>query len=226
MVKAVKRKRAYNAGLRQEQAKATRARIVEAGRRLLAKGTYSSVTIEEIAEEAGVSYQTVYAVFGTKLQLAHAIIEVGFHVERVEERAAEFARSRDPEVWLRGVAQISRSIQERCADLFRFMRESGDPQLLANFREHQTLRLTQEGFLPDMLARSGRLRPELTQPEVLAVIWAFSGNDLYSMLVLDRGWTPARYEEWLGGALIDLLLVAGSATDLPKPGTARRRREA
>ncbi|MEP6751438.1 MAG: TetR/AcrR family transcriptional regulator [Candidatus Dormiibacterota bacterium] len=208
MAKAVKRKRAYNAGLRQEQAKATRSRIVEAGRRLLAKGTYSSVTIEEIAEEAGVSYQTVYSVFGTKLKLAHAIIEVGFRIEGVEERAAEFARSRDPEVWLRGVAQISRSIQEKCADLFRFMRESGDPQLLAHYREHQTLRLTQEGFLPNLLARSGRLLPGLSEPEVLAVIWAFSGNDLYSMLVLDRGWTPSRYEEWLGSALIDLLLIA------------------
>ena len=216
MARTVKRKRTYNAALRQEQAKATRARIVEAGRRLLAKGTYSSVTIEEIAEEAGVSYQTVYAVFGTKLQLARAIIEVGFHIEDVEERGAEFARSRDPEVWLHGVAQISRSIQERCADLFRFMRESGDPQLLANYREHQTLRLSQEGFLPDMLARSGRLRRGLSKPEVLAVIWALSGNDLYSMLVLDRGWTAARYEEWLGSALIDLLLVAGPTTDPPK----------
>jgi AcrR family transcriptional regulator len=216
MVRAVKPKRTYNAALRQEQAKATRARIVEAGRRLLAKGTYSSVTIEEIAEEAGVSYQTVYAVFGTKLQLARAIIEVGFHVEDVEGRAAEFARSRDPEVWLRGVAQITRSIQERCADLFRFMRESGDPQLLAHYREHQTRRLSQEGFLPDMLAKSGRLRSGLSQPEVLAVIWAFSGNDLYSMLVLDQGWTPARYEEWLGNALIDLLLVTESAPNSPK----------
>ena len=225
MVRAVKRKRAYNAGLRQEQAKATRARIVEAGRRLLAKGTYSSVTIEEIAEEAGVSYQTVYAVFGTKLQLARAIIEVGFHIEDVEKRAADIARSRDPEVWLRGVAQITRSIQERCADLFRFMRESGDPQLLGHYREHQTLRLSQEGFLPDMLAKSGSLRPGLSQPEVLAIIWAFSGNDLYSMLVLDQGWTPARYEEWLGSALIELILVPGGLTDPPKPGTARRRRE-
>jgi AcrR family transcriptional regulator len=209
MARTVKRKRPYNAGLRQEQARATRSRIVEAGRRLLAKGTYSSVTIEEIAEEAGVSYQTVYSVFGTKLQLAHAIIEVGFHIEAVEERAAEFAKSRDPEVWLRGVAEITRSIQERCADLFRFMRESGDPQLLAHYHEHQSRRLTQEGFLPGLLAKSGRLRPGLSEPEVLAVIWAFSGNDLYSMLVLDRGWTPARYEEWLGSALIDLVLIAG-----------------
>jgi hypothetical protein len=153
-----------------------------------------------------VSYQTVYSVFGTKLRLAHAIIEVGFHIEGVEERGAEFAKSRDPEVWLRGVAEISRSIQEPCADLFRFMRESGDPQLLQRYHEYQTLRFTQESFLPVLLAKSGRLRRGLSANEVLAVIWSLSGTDLYSMLVLDRGWTPARYEEWLGSTLIDLLL--------------------
>ena len=63
----------------------TRARILDAARRLLTAGTYSSVTMEEIAREAGVSSQTVYAVFGNKLQLARDIIEVGFHFEGLEE---------------------------------------------------------------------------------------------------------------------------------------------
>ena len=62
----------------------------------------------------------------------------------------EVRQSPDPEVWLRGGAQISRRIQETCADLLRFMRESGDPALLARFRENQELRLTQEGFLPHL----------------------------------------------------------------------------
>ncbi len=206
MARAVKRKRPYNAGLRQEQAQTTRSRILDAGRRLLAKGTYSSITIEEIAEEAGVSYQTVYSIFGTKLQLAHAMIQVGFHIEGIDEQIAKLRASHDPEVWLRGVAETTRTIQETCADLFRFMRESGDPQLLGRYREHQDLRLTQESFLPGALAKSGRLREGLSEEEVLAVIWAFSGNDLYSMLVLDRGWTPSRFQDWLGATLITLLL--------------------
>jgi AcrR family transcriptional regulator len=218
MAPVVKRKRAYNTELRQEQARMTRSRILEAGRRLLAKGTYSSVTIEEIADEAGVSYQTVYSVFGTKLQLAHAMMEVGFHFEGIDEQIAKLRSSRDPEVWLRGVAETTRLIQERCADLFRFMRESGDPQLLARYHEHQTLRLAQEDFLPGALAQSGRLSPTLSHEEVLAVIWALSGSDLYSMLVLDRGWTPARYEEWLGGTLVALLLS-------PKGGRLARGQE-
>ena len=64
MAKVVKLKRNYNASLRQEQAQMTRQRILDAARRLLIKGTYSSVTMEDIAQEAGVAYQTVYAVFG------------------------------------------------------------------------------------------------------------------------------------------------------------------
>jgi TetR/AcrR family transcriptional regulator, regulator of autoinduction and epiphytic fitness len=206
MPKAVKRKRPYNTSLRQEQAQMTRSRILDAARRCLATGTYSSVTMEDIADEAGVSSQTVYSAFGTKLGLAEEIIRVGFHFEGVEELAAQVRESTDPEVWLRGTAQISRRIQETCADLLRFMRESGDPELLARYHQHQELRLTQEGFLPAALERSGRLRGGMSWDEVLAVIWAMTGPDVFSMLVFERGMTPARYEEWLGTALIRLLL--------------------
>jgi AcrR family transcriptional regulator len=218
MATVVKRTRTYNASLRQEQAQMTRSRIIDAARRLLTRGTYSSVTMEEIAKEAGVSYQTVYAVFGTKLQLAQEIIRVGFHFESAEELAAQMRQSSDPEVWLRGAARISRHIQETCADLFRFMRESGDPGLLARLRENQELRLTEESFLPAALDKTGKLRAGMSPAEVLAVIWAMTGADLYSMLVFERGWTPSRYEEWLGTALIDLLLVPrgdGSARGSP-----------
>src|SRR3979409_39330 len=101
MAKAVKHKRKYNASLRQEQAQMTRQRILEAARRLLTRGTYSSVTMEEIAQEAGVAYQTVYAVFGTKLQLAKDVIEAGFHFDEVEELGTRANAALDPEVGMR-----------------------------------------------------------------------------------------------------------------------------
>jgi hypothetical protein len=33
-----------------------------------------------------------------------------------------------------------------------------------------------------------------------------TGSDWYSQFVFQTGWTPDRYEEWLGVALINLLL--------------------
>lgn len=207
MAKAVKRKRNYNASLRQEQALMTRQRILDAARRLLTRGTYSSVTMEEIAQEAGVAYQTVYAVFGNKLQLAKDVIEAGFQFDDVNELAARANAASDPEVGIRLGAEINRRIHGTCADLLRFMRESGDPELLARYHQSENMRLSMQAHIPPLLHASGRLQPGMSQSEVAAVLWTMTGTELYSMLVFQRGWTPSQYEDWLAAALISLLLV-------------------
>jgi AcrR family transcriptional regulator len=209
MVKAVKPRRTYNGALRKEQAQMTRARILDAARRLLVSGTYSSVTMEDIAGEAGVAYQTVYGIFGTKQRLAQGLIEIGFpHVADALKLFDHLDRSADPELGLRTSARVSRLIYELCADLLRFMRESGDPGLLARYRDREEQRL--QGMMQfrvaEQLERSGRLRAGISPSEALAVIWALNGPDQYTQLVFDRGWAPSRYEEWLGDALINTLL--------------------
>ena len=218
MAKVVKSesKRTYNTALRQELAQVTRQRIIDAARRLLVNGTYSSVTMDDIASEAGVAYQTVYSVFGTKLRLAQAIIASGFHVEGVDELIALARESPDPEVALRTGARIARRLNEACADLVRFMRESGDPDLLKHHHEMEARRLSEVGLVPKRLESSGRLRPSLSAAEVLDVIWALSGADWYIQLVFQRGWSPSRYEQWLGDALISLLLQPTVATRSPR----------
>ncbi len=209
MIKTVKGRRPYNGALRKEQAQMTRGRVLDAARRLLTSGTYSSVTMEDIAREAGVAYQTVYGIFGTKLRLAQALIEVGFpHVADALELFEPLRETADPEVWFRTGARVNRLIYELCADLLRFMRESGDPGLVARYREREEQRflgMTQFGVLA-MLERGGRLRTGISGSEAAAVIWALSGPSPYTDLVFQRGWTPARYEEWLGDALINTLL--------------------
>lgn len=216
MVRAVKGKRTYNAQLRQEQAQVTRQRILDAARRLLVRGTYSSVTIEEIAREAGVAYQTVYSIFGTKLRVAQAIIETGFpDVADALKLFDSLGDSTEPEVWLRTSARVSRRIYEYCADLLRFMRESGDPGLLGRYRQRQEevfVSMAEHYGIARALPRSGRLRTSISPTEVVAVIWSMISPDMYSQLVFDRHWTPERYEEWLGDALINILLTmtAGS----------------
>jgi AcrR family transcriptional regulator len=224
MVKAVKSHRSYNGTLRQEQAQMTKGRILDAARRLLMNGTYSSVTMEDIAGEARVSYQTVYAIFGTKLRLAQGLIEIGFpHVTEALKLFDQLGPSADPELALRTAARVSRLIYELCADLLRFMRESGDPGLLTRYREREEVRLNgmiQYG-VSARLERSGRLRAGISPSEALAVIWALSGPDQYIQMVFDRGWTPARYEEWLGDGLVNMLLEPRKSTLRTKVREAR-----
>jgi hypothetical protein len=38
-------------------------------------------------------------------------------------------------------------------------------------------------------------------------VWSMSAPTTYEQLVLDRGWTPERFEGWLGAALVDLVMA-------------------
>jgi AcrR family transcriptional regulator len=204
MVKAVKTGRTYAVALRREQAQMTRQRILDAARRLLVSGTYSSVTMEDIAKEAGVAYQTVYAIFGSKPGLARGLVEVGFpHVDDALKLFTDLPESANVEAWLRTGAHVN---------LLRFMRESGDPGLLARYRDRQeqVFRGMNRFGLEAILESSGRLRAGVSPSEAVAAIWSLSGPDPYTELVFQRGWTPSRYEEWLGDATINMLLQPAS----------------
>ncbi|HEY6608473.1 MAG TPA: TetR/AcrR family transcriptional regulator [Candidatus Limnocylindria bacterium] len=64
--------RSYRSELRAEQARATRDRILEATLRVMARGL-ASLSIPEVAREAGVSVPTVYRHFGSKDELLAAV---------------------------------------------------------------------------------------------------------------------------------------------------------
>ena len=43
-------------------------------------------------------------------------------------------------------------------------------------------------------------------PKISDILWAFTGRDLYRMLVIERGWSSDEYEHWLAELLIQTLL--------------------
>lgn len=214
MVKSVQRKRNYSTGLRQEQAQITKSRILDAASRLFVKSGYSSVTVEDIAREAGVAHQTVYAVFRTKLAVAQTIIWSSFQTEGIDELMAQARESGDLEVHIRTGAQITRRLNVRFAAIVRFMRESGDPALLAEYQKIEGLRFDQiRAQMSSLLKTSGRLRPGISPADAVSSIWAMTGTDLYNQLVSGRRWTPARYEEWLRDAIVNMLLEPPITTE-------------
>jgi AcrR family transcriptional regulator len=200
--------RPYDTSLRQEQAQMTRDRILAAARRVLLSGRYSRVTMEEIAREARVAPQTIYAVFGTKLRLAQAMVDAGFpHVQEAFALVDSARESTDPAVWLRTFAKMQRRIFESCGDLIRFMHESGDASLFARYQEIQRDRRERFRELGAALARSGRLRPSLTEDEAATIAWVLLGPNSFTQFVFDQGWTPDRFEEWACESLAEQLLI-------------------
>src|SRR5688500_18763815 len=74
MAKPVKRQ--YRSAVREEQARRTRARILEAANALFLENGYARTTVKDIASAADVAPDTVYAVFGTKVRVLTAIIDL------------------------------------------------------------------------------------------------------------------------------------------------------
>lgn len=72
MTHIAKAPREYRSELRAEQADATRVRILEATLRVMARGL-ATLSMPEIAREAGVSVPSVYRHFGTKEELLAAV---------------------------------------------------------------------------------------------------------------------------------------------------------
>src|SRR5918999_6259691 len=70
------KKRPYVSTIRREQAALTRRRILEAADELFAAEGYLRTTVNRIAERAGVSPDTVYAVFGSKGRVLTALLDM------------------------------------------------------------------------------------------------------------------------------------------------------
>lgn len=200
-------RRPYRKTLREEQAQLTRRRILESARRLLVRRGYGQVTMQEIADEAGVAYQTVFSQFRSKLELAQELCSSDLlHVGGTVAMLAAAREAGDPVACLRTLGAFARRLYEPCAEVLRFMRESGEPDLISRYREIGARRLQLLEALGPQLEQTGRLRRGLSGRQAIDLVWAMAGPEVYEQLVLDRGWTPQQFEDWLEAAAANLIL--------------------
>ena len=96
--------------LRAERAAVTRRRIAEAARALFSRQGYGATTLTTIAGEAGVAVQTVYATYGSKAGILHALRE---DVLYQPEAGALFAAALDGQGPQQRVELFARSIRWR-----------------------------------------------------------------------------------------------------------------
>jgi hypothetical protein len=56
------------------------------------------------------------------------------------------------------------------------------------------------------LAGTGALRAGITVDEARDLLWTINSHAVHHMLVVERGWSPERYREWLVETLACALL--------------------
>lgn len=206
--------RPYNASRRRKAAEQTRQSILNTASRLFKERGYTATTMAEIAEEAGVALDTIYASIGPKPLLFRMLVESAISGvnEPVPALQRDYVRAMqaepDPARKLELYARAVRQIQERLAPLFHVLQQAAatDGDLAALWREIGERRSRNMRLLVADLAKTGALREGISIDEAADVIWSMNASEFYVLLVWERGWEPDQFERWLASAWKRLLL--------------------
>jgi len=207
------RARRYRSPRREQQARATRARIIAAAaRRFLARG-YAGTTMRAVAADAGVALPTVELVFGTKAKLLKAVIDVATAGDDkpVPMLDREWARQAESVPGAAGFAavcagQLAESAR-RAAGLTLVALEGAraDPDIAAVAAQLMAQRQVMAAWIVDGLRRRSRPRDGIGHATAVDTVWALMDPALFGRLTRDRHWSPAQFRDWFADAILRLL---------------------
>ncbi len=166
-----------------------------------------SASVRDIAAMAGVSVETLYAHFGSKVQLLNQVLDIA--VVGDDEQVALMDRPEftvlaigSPQQRTAAAAKLNTAINRRTTRLLqRALREAAavEPELaqrLDDTRDRQ--RLTVQ-------IAAARVAGREISPRESDGLWAVLSQEVYELLTGTAGWSPEQYEEWLREAITRLL---------------------
>jgi AcrR family transcriptional regulator len=179
--------------------------IIDAARRLFENDGYAATAVPTIAAEAGVAVKTVYLAFETKAGLLRAVWEArlggGEEAVPVLQRRwmRELTEEPDPAAKLRLLAAQSRRVKTTTGPLLEAIRTAAatDLDVATLWQDIEAKLLRVQRAVVDQLDALDALRPPLDAPEATDVLWTLNHPTVWHLLVRERNWPPARYEQWL-----------------------------
>jgi AcrR family transcriptional regulator len=215
MVKLVKKKsgkRPYRSTTRQAQAALTRERILESAARMFAEQGYGNTTIREIAADAGVVPETVYAGFGSKARLLTALIDIRLAPAgqpRVLDRPEALAMRDEPDarrllhLFARDYAVMSARVRP-VSEILRTAK-AVEPEMAAVRDDIEAHRFEYMRTIAGWLAERADL--QVPAKQAAQIIWTLASPDVGRMLCDVQGWTADQYAQWLEDTLAHALLL-------------------
>lgn len=194
------KKRRYDSSRRRAAAEETRAAVLAAARELFTTRGYAATSVAEVARQAGVSVDTLYAAVGRKPQLLLAVHDIELaegdgplaaeqrrYVQEI--RAAETAADK-----IAAYAAALARVLPRTVPLLEALRIAGqsDPacqEVYAGVGERRAANMRL--FAADLRA-TGELRDDLDDDCVADLVWSMNSPD-YFQLIRSRGYSPEQY---------------------------------
>lgn len=205
-------RRGYSSDLREQQARQTRARIIDVARCCFLADGYTATPISRVATDSGVSAQTVYNVFGTKAALLKAVYDV---VLAGDEEPIPFGRRpevlamtrmTDPRELLVAYARVGAQLMLRLAPMYARIIEgaaAGDPDLRDLVATTDAERLSGVRRLVDLVVELGGLRTDLSRDRAVDLVWTLNSYAVWDQLVNRRGWSADDAVAYVGRAMVD-----------------------
>lgn len=208
----VKSNRRYDSRGRKEQARRNREAALNAAECLFLERGYAATSIASIAQEAGLSVQTIYKVFGGKSGLVKAIYQRGLlgkgHDFAYERSDAMRAREVDPRAIMRQWGVLTTEVASVVSPIRLLMRSAAlaDREMEGLLRETDEDRLGRMRHHARFLEQRGYLREGVTLREATDVLWTCSSVELYDLLVVQRRWALPRFARFVAEFMITALL--------------------
>ena len=194
-------RRRYHSPLRADQAQQTRRKVLESARTLFVERGYAGTTVAAVADDAGVSPETIYLSLGGKRGL----------LEGVMEMTGPRGTAAEDDAWWDMVAQLP-SADERLAKMVEYscrvlvrtqpihaiIRGAADKETFAAELGHRLMseRLNnQTERIRHYVA--GDLKSGLSVAEAGQRYCALASPELYHTLTVELGWTAEQHQRWL-----------------------------
>lgn len=217
MSESVKARRRYDSAARRRQAEQNRRAILGAARDHFIQHGYAATTVPAVASAAGVSAETVYKSFGPKHALVRALWERGLEgrgtVPAPERSDALSGSEPDPVALLRGWGQLVKEVSPEVSPIVLLIRDAAahHAEMAALLEEVDQQRRDRMRHNAERLHAHGWLQPGVGVERATDVLWTYTSQELYELLVVKSGWAVDEYGDFIADSLIAALL------DTPPP---------
>jgi AcrR family transcriptional regulator len=195
-------RRRYNSPLREQRARQTRAAVLDAARRLFTTKGWAATGMRDVAREAGVATETVYAHFSSKtdllLQVANIAVVGDEDAVPLAERPEFTAIGRGSRAErVAAAARVLTGVHARTAGFAKVIREAAHTdEAMADELEstRRRQRIDVERALALLIGRD-------PTPDELDGILAVVSVEVYLLLTEFSRWDHRQYETWIAETL-------------------------
>jgi AcrR family transcriptional regulator len=207
------RVKTYSSPLRDEQARRTRQRILDAARETFRQQGYGATTLADVARAAGVAEPTVRATFKTKPNLVEHLLRLAIRGSddelQLQQREAfqHMLAASDADTLLDRLADLAESVHRHSWDVMEIVRgaATSDSAIAELHEQRRRARLNNQKTVAKRLQELGAFRDGTNIESAADLLWLYTAPEIYRMLVIERNWSAKRYRNWFRTAANSIL---------------------